>query len=86
MKAIIVKRYNGWELSEDKDGPLVRLEDVREVVDTHDRLTRQNKALVEALNETPMLMRPANTAWETQYQDWVDSVHAVLAQIEKENA
>lgn len=41
MKAVIVQRYNGWEISEESGGPLVKFEDVREVVEQHDELVRE---------------------------------------------
>lgn len=49
MKAIIIQRYNGWELSKESNGPLVKFEDVREIVERHDELVRKLNRAVETL-------------------------------------
>lgn len=46
----LIQRYNGWEISQQSDGPLVRYESVREAVDQHNEL-------VQELEETKKKLR-----------------------------
>lgn len=52
-----IKRYNGWELSEQSNGPLVRYEDVKNTVDTHNALVadlERAKSALRAIAEEPV--------------------------------
>ena len=59
MKAIIVERFNGWELSREANGPLVRYEDVREAVEQHNALVAR---IAELELENATLLRAATDA------------------------
>lgn len=51
-----INRYNGWELSEQSNGPLVRYEDVKNTVDTHNALVadlERAKSALRAIRASP---------------------------------